>query len=810
MDRLLPSLVTTSLIFAIFFFNKDCFAANNDGFVVGTVRDSATNSPMRFVTARTDELHKGAMTNADGRYSLKLPDGRYSLTFSMVGYKTTQRTVSLRTGDTLKLDIVLAEMPFSAGEIVVTAEDPAVRLMRLAIERKMKQRDSLSAYSYMLYTKLTIGADTITVKRRDSRADTTLVGVLESYSKGFYQRPDKYFNQIIQRRQTANFPPQANLIAVGTNLNAYDDEISLLGESIYSPFHPDALDFYTFAIEGENENDGHSLVRLRAVPKTTQRKLFGGIILLDKNSLTPVAVDLRPNKAVMLPFDAKLHFRQQFELIDGKFALPAGLAVEGSLKAEILFMAKPRIDFSIETVAYDYACNIRIDDDIFLRRRIEVAPSADTFDSTFWAERAIMPLRPEEVAAYIAIQEQKDNPDSLKANSLFGNPISREIAKFVKPPFSGINDIYRYNRVNGSYLGLGAIHNFDTLLNVRGGFGYGTADKRWFGWSGATVYFDNLRRYSVELSAYRKLARRDINSPVDIGAITLLSLLYKNDYGDYYYADGYEIAAEIGFGQLRLIQPDVYSRPTSFKIFFRNETHAPAEVNTQYAFFGKGYDFRQNPAAVPGILRAFGGVFNWNFNPLNRIAGNGLRIEAEIADPSVFPTDFNFRQAQATAYFRVKTMPLWRFDGKFAAGLSGGNIPPQRFFSIESATSGLAAEGAVRGLGVKEFYGDKYAVLTLEHNFGELIPGLFRIPNIAPLGLEFLITGAAGYTEFSQKTLSYTRTTLNSTAATSDKLYYEAGLSVNRAFLFFRFDFTMRFSQRISPQFYFTLSSVTF
>ncbi|GAB1430211.1 DUF5686 and carboxypeptidase-like regulatory domain-containing protein [Ignavibacteria bacterium] len=810
MDRLLPLLVTASLLIAMFFFGTHCFAANNGGIVIGTARDSATKLPIRFATIRTAGLSKGAMTNADGRYSLRLPAGSYSLTFSMVGYRTVQRTIVLRPDDTVRLDVALAETPFKASEIIVTAEEPATRFMRLAIERKMQLRDSLSSYSYVLYTKFTLGADTITVKRRDSRADTTLLGILETYSKGYYKRPDKYFNQIIQRRQTANFPPQANLIAVGTNLNAYDDEISLLGESIYSPFHPDALDFYSFAIEGESENEGRSIVRLRVIPKTTHRKLFDGIILLDKNSLTPAAVDLRPNKAVMLPFDAKLHFKQQFELIDGKFALPAGLSVDGSLKAEILFMVKPRIDFSIETVAYDYVCNIKIDENIFLQRRIEVSQSADIFDSTFWAERAIMPLRPEEAAAYIAIQEQKDNPDSLKANSLFGNPISREIAKLVKRPFSGINDIFRYNRVNGSYLGLGLIHSFDTLFDARGGFGYGTADKRWFGWSGATVYFDNLRRYSVELTAYRKLARRDINSPVDIGAITLLSLLYKNDYGDYYYADGYEIAAEIGFGQLRLIQLDVYLRPTSFKIFFRNETHAPAEVNTQYAFFGKGYDFRQNPAAVPGILRAFGGAFNWNFNTQNRIAGNGLRIETEIAVPSVVHTDFNFRQVQATAYFRTKTLPLWRLDGKFTVGLSEGFIPPQRFFSMESSASGLAAEGSMRGPGVKEFYGDRYAVLTAEHNFGEIEPGLFRIPNIAPLGLEFLLTGATGYSEFSQKTLDYTRTALNSTAATADKFYYEAGLSINRVLLFFRFDFTMRFSQRITPQFYFTLSAATF
>lgn len=810
MDRLLPLLVTVTFLFVIFFPAGHCFAANDYGIILGVARDSATKKPMRFVTVRTDGLTKGAMTNVEGRYSLKLPAGSYSITFSMIGYRKVRRAVIIDGGDTLRLDVALAEMPFNMGEIVVTAEDPALRIMRLAIERKIRQRDSLSTYSYTLYTKSTLSVDTITAKRRDSRADTTLLGVLESYSKGYYRQPDRYFNQIIQRRQTANFPPQANLVAVGTNLNAYDDEVAIFGETIYSPFHPDALDFYSFTIEGEYESEGRQIVRLGVTPKTTHRKLFVGTILLDKNSLMPAAVDLRPNRAVLLPFDAILHFKQHFEEIGGRFALPAGLAIEGSLKAEILFIAKPRIDFSIETIAYDYSCNIPLDDNVFLQRRIEVAPSADIFDSTYWAERAIMPLRPEEITAYIAIQEQKDNADSMEANDLFSNPISREIAKLVKRPFSGISDIYRYNRVNGSYIGLGIIHSLDSSLEIRGGIGYGAADKRWFGWSGATVFFDNLHQYSAEASVYRKLARRDVNSPVDIGSITLLSLLFKNDYGDYYYADGYEIAASAGFGQLRLIQPDIYSRPTSLRIFFRNETHASATVNTQFAFFGKDYNFRENPTSTPGKMRSFGGAINWNFSLYNKIASNGLRIEAEIANPSIIPTDFNFWQTQAIAYFRVKTLALWRLDGKFVAGISGGRVPPQRFFSMESSASGLAAEGAVRGLGVKEFYGDRYAVLTMEHNFGEIEPGLFRIPNIAPLGLEFLLTGAAGYTEFSKETTDYMQIMLNSTAATADKSYYEVGLGINRAFLFFRFDITARLSQRVSPQFFFTISSAKF
>lgn len=813
MNKLNRCLVTAFILFFIFFLQQRAVATEKQGVIIGTITDSASGKPIRFATIRAEGLSKGAITNAGGKYAVKLPAGDFTLKFSMVGYRTLLRTVTVRSGDTLRLDIILAEASFSAGEVVVTAEDPATRLMRLAIARKMQQRDSLKTYSYTLYTKFTASTDTATSKRPDSRADTTIVTIFESYSKGYFARPDKFFNEIIQRRQTANIPPQANFVAFGTNLNAYDDEVTILGESIASPFHPDALDYYSFVIEGEYDNGGHTLVRLRVIPKTGQRRLFEGIIILDKDRFVPEEVNLRPNRAVRLPFDAALQYQQTFEEIDGRFVLPIGMHIGGTMKAEVLFLISPRLDVHIETVGYDYACNIPLDDDLFGRRRVEVSPVADKFDTTYWNERAVMQLRPEEATAYAIIQTQRDNADSVESSGLLSNPLadlSREVAKLTRRPFSGAEDIFRYNRVHGAYLGLGIIHDLDTALEVRGGIGYGIADKRWYGWLGATTFFDNLRQYSFGASAYRRLARRDINSAIGQSSITLLSLFFKNDYADYYYADGFELAAEAGYGQLRFVRQDVFVRPTIFRVFFRNENHNPAMVNTQFAIFGKGSEFRQNPAAIPGVLRSFGGAINWNASTLRRIAGNGIRIEAEVSEPSVFPTDFTFKQVQAIAYLRTTTLPLWRLDVRATGGWSEGNVPPQRFFSLESSASATAGEGVLRGLGVKEFYGDRFVAVSFEHNFGEVIPGLFRIPNLASFGLEFILTGAVGYTAFSQKTLDYTRTLLPSTSQTRENVYYETGLGINRALLFLRFDLTARISQRESPQFFFTMSAATF
>ena len=83
----------------------------------------------------------------------------------------------------------------------------------------MQWTDSLKNYTYMLYTKFVVSADTVPAGRNSGRNDTSIFSILESYSKGFFEKPDKYFNEIIQKRQTANIPAQANFVAFGTNLN---------------------------------------------------------------------------------------------------------------------------------------------------------------------------------------------------------------------------------------------------------------------------------------------------------------------------------------------------------------------------------------------------------------------------------------------------------------------------------------------------------------------------------------------------------------------------------------------------------------
>lgn len=790
-------------------------AAADSGIVSGTVRDAEDGDSLRAVRI-TVGRGQTVRANTRGRFRLRLPSGVQTLVFSMSGYQSRKVEVDVKAGETTTLDVGLQSIEYEAGEISVSAvaEPPAVRLMRRCLERKDGQRKNLRSYSYLLYSKFSSSSDTVTASRSVGRGDTTTLFLFESYSRGYFRVPDEYYNEIIQRRQSANVQPQSNLVAFGTNLNSTDDFLRILNEDIATPLHPDALSYYDFALEPLDAADTLThAVRVHLKPKSGGRKLFTGYLDVDTLQAAPRRAFFKPNKAVQVIFDGSFTFEQTLRVQDIGYVMPDRMRITGSAKAALFWIVAPRLDIEIETVAYDYKFNLPFQDDLFLKRRVEVSDRASVFDSTFWKENAVLPLRQRDLDAYRALELAQENPDSTIGFNLFGEAtsgLSRALARFNRRPFTGLEDLFHYNRVQGATFGLGVGTSLLPRLDGKASVGYGVSDRQGTGELRLKVFADRARRFSADAGVYKVLQRRDNPYFVTAPIITLGALLSKVDYGDYYYAGGIEAGLEAGFGQLVDVGIDEVIHPTSVRLFIRSEDQRTADVSTDFSLLNRSTGFRPNPEIIDGTMRSFGATVRYNYSPVRRLSNFGVMLQSEISAPSVLPSDFNFEQYRASLVWRTRTLPLWWLDMHLHAGYSNGAVPPQRFFSLESAFFGTRNAGLMRGLEVKEFYGDRYAMLTLEHSFGEVIPGLLRIPNVASFGLEFLLLGGLGWSQFSGQTRNYTNTALPSTAATEDKVYYEVGFGINRIFLFFRTDFVLRLSQTDTPQFSFALSTIGF
>ena len=778
--------------------------------IVGSVRHATTGEPVPYATVRMLAIRRAAISDRAGAFSIRLsPDERAlvigsRIVVSCVGFKTD--TVVIANLDSA-IVVQLNERSFEGVEVVVRAEDPAVRIMRQVIARRKRQEDSLSSYQYRLYSKIVVNTDTLTATRSSGRGDTTVFSILESIADGFYKKPGKFTNRILQRRQTANIPPQANLVALGTNLSSYAGSVTLLGEEIESPFADNAFDVAEFTLRNDVD-DSIAVIDLRS--PSNLRKGFNGVLYIDTRTYVPLNVELEPNKAVNLPFDASLSYSQSFTVVDG-MVMPLDLRIASSLTADILFIVQPRLDVEVETHCAGYVINPEIDDDVFDQWRVELTDRALTYDSVFWQQNAYGTLSREEEQAYTDIQRLIDNPDSLQStviNRIFG-PIARAIARLGRRPFSGFEDVVRYNRVHGLYLGIGTRFRPDTVIEIESGIGYGTADQRFYGWLRPTVFIDRQQRWSVDGSVFNILQRRDNPNVVRTSLITATSLLFGSDYGDYYYRRGGEAGVSYSWGQFVFIRNDIWQRPSSIRLFVRNEDNESAQTHDVWSLFHPA-EQRLNPQIMSGTLRSIGAQLRVNYSPVRLISRTGLSVAIEHSNPSILPSAFAFTTLQAEGMLRVKPVSVWTTDLVATFGWSDGGVPPQRFGSLESSVNGLAVTGSFRGMRVKEFYGDRYATLSLTQNFGEVIPGILRIPGIASFGIEFIAFGGVGWTTFSEQTRALTQTMLPTTAQTREGLYYEVGLGINRLLLFFRLDVNARISQRDRPEVRITLSGATF
>lgn len=838
-NKILSFKIILTIFFTIYFclFYNDLFSQTNPIAkykVKGLILDAENNETLKRVTISVIDTKLGTFSNLKGEFEIGIPydiDKKNNidfnqtidttkLRFSMIGYETQIENIIL-ISDTI-LIIKLKPAKIETDEAIVYAEDPGIRLMRKVIARKLEQKENLNTYSYTLYTKFVASTDTSTAGRRDSEQDTTINSILESFSLGYYKKSDKYFNQIIQKRQSVNVPPQANFVAFGTNINAYDDFVSILGEEVYTPFHPDAVEFYDFEIIGKQKFDNkRKLTKIKVTPKSEQRKLFTGYIYLDEEALIPYSVEFKPNVAVRLPLDAEFNYNQDFELYDSLFVLPSRMRIYTTLSAEILWIFSPRLDILIETAAYDYKTNIPLDNDIFESKRTEIAEGADVFDEEFWNKNTIVPLREEENLAYKSIRMVRENPDSVLFTNYINRliaPITAQLSAFNRKPFTGIEDLFRYNRVAGFSLGMGLLDDLGDYNEgfIRGYYSFGLGE--FIGRARLSTYFDKNRKTFLDISAFNDIQRRDEPFVVPDRSIGLLALMFKNDYGDYYRSNGVELATGIGFGQLRFVRRERFDRMYKLRLFYRDEVHNSMENITNFSIFGGSNDFRWNPESIYGRNRSVGFELFLNYNREIRAGDLGLYFSYENSNPQYLKSDFDFQRFYSEAIIRFNPLPLWLTNIRLSAGMNLGDTPAQKFFSTETSTSGLAASGVIRTMGVKEFYGDKFASLYFEQNFGELIPGLFRIPNVASFGLEFIGFTSVVYTEINNNSILFNKINesemkkvyYNTTTGSSDNIFYEVGFGLNRLLIFFRTDFTLRMTQVSKPQLRFTLSTATF
>lgn len=94
----------------------------SDAHIAGHVLDAHTKEHLSFVNVQVEGTALGCLTDESGHFYLKnLPEGELTIVFSMMGYETEKRTVTLRRDTLVEMNVAITETSFMIDNVVVTA-----------------------------------------------------------------------------------------------------------------------------------------------------------------------------------------------------------------------------------------------------------------------------------------------------------------------------------------------------------------------------------------------------------------------------------------------------------------------------------------------------------------------------------------------------------------------------------------------------------------------------------------------------------------------------------------------------------------
>lgn len=308
-------------------------------------------------------------------------------------------------------------------------------------------------------------------------------------------------------------------------------------------------------------------------------------------------------------------------------------------------------------------------------------------------------------------QSKKDDRLFKKIRfSLYAFPVGVGIPRNHSSKFAieNLEDkfLFRYNRVEGLFLGLQSPHKFhweeERKFTLFGSIGYGFGEYRWRYNVGAAQQFtakDNLLEVGVEGHSLT-----DTPDHWLIGNLenTLNSIFARYDYRDYLERKGF--STWLGW-YIRKPIADL-----QFKLSFADDRYSSLSKNVNWSLFRTKRSYRDNPAIDEGRIRSI--IFSFEMHRLNddvsSLAGWNLSLSKEFAIKALkgdyafncYLLDFRWYQ------------PLSQYDNlntRFRIGTSdNGYLPAQRRFELGGVST-------LPAFPYKQFQGNRLLLSNIEY-----------------------------------------------------------------------------------------------
>ena len=775
--------------------------------ISGKIFSAAGMQPLSFANIQVADTSLGASSNIEGNYEIKLPGGKYRLIASYIGFRTDTVEVILSSDKTI--NFILENAEIGLPEItIVPGENPALDIIRNAIERKRERNKKLNSYIFQAFTKgvfkttKEIGTGENSVSLSLGGKDTAqlkITGIIENVSKGYYKEPDKYKEEIIARKQTANIPSQINILTGGRAVqNFYEDKIDFFGRPILSPISNDAMNFYYYYIENQLAIDNEQIFQIYFAPDDASEPGFFGRIYIKEPDYDLVRADLELNGAA-LPggiFQKVALFQQYLEYENGIY-MPIDYRVFANGNA--LGLLKFGLEFN--TVLYDYEINPEISNSFFDKAIVTVLSEADEKADEYWLNTQSIPNSQEENSAYKRI-------DSLRSIPVgFGDRfslLSTEIDLGKDFEISGPLGLYRFNKVEGHAIDFFVDYDdtkekrFETSAEFQYGFDDGKFKHNVF----VQYLFDDYRTSAFSINVFNSL--RDLfGESINYNQFTstFLSLINKNDFRNYYYSKGFEARASAE------VIPEV---ELSAGALYRID--GTADVNTDFSIFNTEKTFYNKPVYdtdIAGVELGFkidlrkyieDGFFR------RRISGGKsfFLLEGNVFSSNKnFDSDLNFDIYNLNLFGTLKSFKSAELNYNLKGVYGKGSVPFQMMYALPGNISSGAKDFSFRTLRIGEYFGDEVITLNLEHNFNDELFRLMNIPVVEDMELLLGVHLNGAFLQISDES----KRILPVNYDEFKNPFYELGFSIGQALLPVSFEFTWKLNHRGKNNFVFGINT---
>ncbi len=763
-----------AVVVCLTFNTSQGYAQDTKSIITGTIYDSY-QAPLIGAHIQVKDIFTGAQSDEDGKFEISLDPGNYELIISFIGFKTLNLPVELSPGQTETLEI---QLEFDTGtfddQVIVHAKRVEERVGELAALRN-ERRKQLKNYTVRVQ-KLGIlyEADKDFDGSNDDSSELTesdmysfreleinsenealrAIGFSERVVTQTYASPRTFVEKIEARRSSKNFFSENEIFSTGgepLDLNHDDIKVNILAEvkSIVGPISERAGDFYYLKDEEAGDDWPEGTIKISIEPHFDRRPLFEGVIYLDNEQEVIIGMDLRLNKAGNVftgLFSASgFHYSQSYKKV-GDFWLPSRTEISSRIG-----IVGFRDDFIYkETWTYnDYEINSDeiSKSDLALSGRA-VSDDVDNRDQRFWEETEKNYTDQNDVSQLREAQLFRDDRSLL--NAFMG--VTRNYLKsgdaLNQSYISNFSDFYRFNRVDGHYLGIGLRTPYLNRSNhsYKATGGYATGSREWQ-YNVEALQFLFGSRIGIEAAIFKKTALQFLDYEYEVGPLNMDELRHSLMFGlagydprNYFERDGYRA------GIRYRIRDDFF-----FRANFIREDQKFLPISTQRSFFtsheiGRGIDpnLSSNIGTVPDVFatgeaqdafnpgRFSGFEFHFRFdNRQYRIPGlfreYKVRQFGWFTDHLATWSDPEFGADEGFEYFKYRSsfgvrVPLFDshflFSEVYVAG-SNNPLPAQMQF----AANGQYIEDFLRHrpfltLGFNEAVANRSSSARIEYNLG--------------------------------------------------------------------------------------------